>query len=360
MSDNISQCITQSGESSTKTDIKSMLPEELSAFLAEMGQPRFRAGQVFKWLHEGVESFSEMTDLPKALRERLDSKCYIANAAIERRLCSKLDETKKYLFRLNDGEYVESVLMSYHHGYSICISTQVGCRMGCVFCATGRSGFSRNLAPSEMLAQIQAAQRSEGVRISNIVLMGMGEPLDNFDNVMKFLSLVSHPQGICIGMRHISVSTCGLVDRIEQLIEMKPQFTLSVSLHAPDNELRSSMMPVNKKWDIDKLLDVCKRYADATGRRISFEYALVAGKNDTEQCALRLAQRLHGMLCHVNLIPVNPVDGSGCDRSQRQRVLAFQEALIGRGINATVRRTLGGDIDASCGQLRRRRANSEQ
>lgn len=232
--------------------------------------------------------------------------------------------------------------------------------MGCTFCATGRSGFSRNLEASEMLAQITEAQADADIRISNIVLMGMGEPLDNLDNVLRFLELLSHPDGICIGQRHVSVSTCGLVDKIEQLISIRPQFTLSVSLHAPNDRIRSQTMPVNKKWGIDKLLDACRRYADATGRRVSFEYALISGVNDSDECAAELAERLRGMLCHVNLIPVNSVEGSGYSKSSAERIRAFVDILESKHITATVRRTLGADINASCGQLRRRAIQEEK
>ena len=335
-------------------DIKSYNIEELKILFKQLGQPSFRAAQIFRWLHKGVESFDEMSDIPKQLRELLAEKCYIANAEIACRYASAKDETKKYLFRLNDGEYIESVLMKYKHGWSICISTQVGCRMGCVFCATGKSGFSRNLTASEMLAQITAAQRSEDIRISNVVLMGMGEPLDNFDNVLRFLELVSHEDGICIGQRHISVSTCGLVDKIDELAGLKPQFTLSVSLHAPNDRLRTNMMPINKRWNVDELLSACRRYAKATGRRISFEYSLVGGVNDSDECARELAGKLKGMLCHVNLIPVNAVEGTGCFSPSSKRVQIFCDRMNDAGITTTIRRTLGSDINASCGQLRRR------
>ncbi|MBQ9994614.1 MAG: 23S rRNA (adenine(2503)-C(2))-methyltransferase RlmN [Clostridia bacterium] len=334
-------------------DIRSLLPDEVAELIAQLGQPKYRAKQVFKWLHRGVDSFDEMSDLPKNLREELCKKCYISSAQVARRLVSSHDETKKYLFRLHDGEYVESVLMKYEHGYSICISTQVGCKMGCTFCATGRSGFSRNLTASEMLAQIMSAQKTENIRISNVVLMGMGEPLDNFDNVMRFLTLVSHEDGICIGMRHITLSTCGLVDKLEELLERKLQITLSVSLHAPNDEIRASMMPVNNRWGVAQLIDVCRRYAGETGRRVSFEYALVGGVNDTDDCARQLASLLRGMLCHVNLIPVNTVEGTGYFKPSSQRTQEFRALLEKHKIPATVRRTLGSDINASCGQLRR-------
>lgn len=336
------------------TDVRSMNTGELTAFLAEMGQPAYRAKQLFIWLQKGIKSFDEMTNIPKTLREEMKKRAYINYPEIEKRFCSRIDETKKYLIRLYDGQHIEAVLMSYHHGYSVCISTQVGCRMGCSFCATGKSGFSRNLYPSEMLGQISAIENAEDIKISNVVLMGMGEPLDNYDNVMRFLSLLSDPDGRCIGMRHISLSTCGLVDKIDQLAGQKPQFTLSVSLHAPNDRIRDEMMPINKKWNVGKLLDSCRRYAVATGRRISFEYALVSGVNDSQRDAQELADRVKGMLCHVNLIPVNNVEGSECREPDRDRIDAFCETLNRRGVTATIRRTLGSDISASCGQLRRR------
>lgn len=341
------------------TDIRSMLPQELEQYLLSIGQPKFRAKQLFKWLQSGA-ALEEMSNIPKSLREQLERETYIADVEVERMLVSKLDGTVKFLFRLHDGEYIEAVVMSYHHGYSMCISTQVGCKMGCTFCATGQGGFVRDLTASEMLAQITKAQRVRQIRISNIVLMGMGEPLDNYDNVMRFLELLSHPDGICIGQRHVSLSTCGLCDRIDQLAQQKPQFTLSVSLHAPNDEMRSKTMPVNKKYNINRLLSSCRAYAKATGRRISFEYALISGVNDSDECALELASRLRGMLCHVNLIPVNDVAGSGCRRPDMKRIKSFVDVLERNSINATVRRTLGSDINASCGQLRRKTVNGEQ
>ena len=333
-------------------DIKSMTLPEIEAAFQEQSLPKFRAGQVYKWLHRGVLSFDEMSDLSKDLRGKLAGRYAIACAKVERRQVSAVDGTVKYLFSFADGAAVEAVLMSYHHGYSLCISTQVGCRMGCTFCATGKSGYERDLLPSEMLAQVQAAERDAGVRISNIVLMGMGEPLDNFANVLRFLELISSEDGMNIGMRHISLSTCGLADKIRELADKKLQLTLSVSLHAPNDEIRTQTMPVNRRWNVEQLLDACRYYANTTHRRISFEYAMIAGVNDTDACALELASRLKGMLCHVNLIPVNTVEGSSYRKSGR--IEKFSELLSNRGITTTVRRTLGSDIDASCGQLRRR------
>lgn len=338
----------------SQQDIKSMTLDELKADFAADGQPAFRALQVYKWLHRGVSDFEEMSDQSKAFRQGLSKRYYIANAVIEKKLESKLDDTVKYLFRLNDGEYVESVLMDYHHGHTICISTQVGCKMNCSFCATGKSGFSRNLTASEMLAQIQAAQKDIGIRISNVVMMGMGEPLDNYEQVLRFLELVTSDDGMNIGMRHISLSTCGIVDKIYDLAERKLQLTLSISLHAPNDAIRSRTMPVNRKWGVDELLKACRYYASLTGRRISYEYAMISGVNDSDACAAELAEKLSGSLSHVNLIPVNAVDGAGFKKSTADRLQKFSRILANKGITATVRRTLGSDINASCGQLRRR------
>lgn len=338
-----------------KTDLKSLLPEELGALMKEKGLPSYRAGQVFEWLTKGADSFEEMTNLPAALKEQFSREFCIRGVAIERKWRSNLDNTVKYLYRLHDGEYVEAVLMQYHHGYTLCISTQAGCRMGCTFCATGLGGFRRNLTASEMISQIQMAQKDQQVRVSNIVLMGMGEPLDNYDNVLRFLRLVSCEKGLNIGMRHISLSTCGLVDRIRQLQGENLQLTLSVSLHAPNDEIRSRTMPVNRKWNVEQLLNACRDYAKATHRRISFEYAMIRGVNDSDACARELAGRLRGMLCHVNLIPVNEVKENRYVKSDPGRLKRFVDILGQHGVNATVRRTLGADIDASCGQLRGRR-----
>ncbi len=337
-----------------KRDIKSMRLEELQEAVASMGQPSFRALQVYRWLHRGVSSFDEMSDLSKSLRSRLEGAFYIASAVIVRKQVSALDGTVKYLFRLMDGECVECVLMKYHHGYSVCISSQVGCKMGCTFCATGKSGFSRNLRASEILSQVQAAQADCGSRISNIVLMGMGEPLDNYENVLRFLELVSSSEGMNIGMRHISLSTCGIVDKIYDLADRRLQLTLSISLHAPNDRIRVKTMPVNRRWGVEELLAACRYYGKTTGRRISFEYAMISDVNDFDSCAEELGGRLHGILSHVNLIPVNNVTGNGYVKSSPERIRRFVRILEGKGITATVRRTLGSDIDASCGQLRRR------
>ena len=336
------------------TDIKSMTREELGAAFAAMGQPRFRAGQVFAWLHRGVRSFDEMTNLPKALREQLAGQYELTAPAVARKQVSAKDGTIKYLWRLGDGHCVESVLMRYHHGNTVCISSEVGCAMGCAFCASTKGGLVRRLRPSEMLDQVLFTGLDSGAPVSNIVLMGIGEPLDNYDNVRRFLALVNDPEGMNIGMRHISLSTCGLVPGIDRLAEEDLQLTLSVSLHAPDDALRSSLMPVNRRYPIDELLAACKRYFEKTGRRISFEYAMIDGRNDTPEMAQLLIRRLRGLPAHVNLIPLNRIEESPLQPSTRQAVAAFQKALTDAGITATVRRTLGSDIDASCGQLRKK------
>ena len=337
-----------------KVDILSMNKEELTAFIISLGEPKFRAAQVWGWLMKGAD-FSEMKNVPAALRAKLEENAFIASATIARRLVST-DGTIKYLYELHDGEKIESVFMRYKHGNTICISTEAGCAMGCAFCASTLKGLSRRLLPSEMLSQIISTEKDTGERISGIVLMGIGEPLDNYDNVLKFLRLVGSPDGLNIGYRHISLSTCGLVDRIYRLAEEDLAITLSISLHAPDDETRSSLMPVNKRWNIEQLLTACRAYFEKTGRRISFEYTLVRGKNDGVSEANRLADVLYrycaGMPLHVNLIPVNSVEERGFLPSEKSGIEAFVRTLEGRHIVATVRRTLGSDIDASCGQLR--------
>lgn len=337
-----------------KIDIRSMSFDELSAVVSTLGQPSFRTGQIFSWLQSGVTHWDEMTNIPAVLRAKLAEGYYIVTANIKKRLESVIDDTVKYLYEMHDGELVESVLMKYNHGYSLCISTQVGCRMGCSFCATGLYGLTRNLTASEMLAQITSAERDKGIRVSNVVLMGMGEPLDNFDNVVRFLQLVSDERGLNIGMRHISLSTSGLVPGIYKLMEYKFPITLSVSLHAPNDELRSSIMKVNRSFGIESLMKACKDYIAVTGRRISFEYALIEGVNDSDRCAKQLAVLMRGMLCHVNLIPANPVKENSYKKPDRQRLEHFCKLLCSLGVNTTIRRTLGADIDASCGQLRGR------
>ncbi len=335
-----------------KTDIKSMNTDEIAQFISAYGEPKYRAKQIFKWLQLGVESFDEMTNISKGLREKLHNDCYIASVKIERKLVSKLDGTVKYLYSLYDGELIESVLMKYKHGYSVCISTQVGCRMGCKFCATGISGLRRSLTASEMLAQVKKAELDNNVRVSNVVMMGMGEPLDNYDNSVKFLRLISNEDGMNIGLRHISLSTSGLVPGIKKLMNEGLPITLSISLHAPNDNIRSKTMPVNRAWNIKTLLDACREYTDKTGRRISFEYAVIDNVNDSDENAKELASKLKGMLCHLNLIPVNPVEESGFKTPNRSRVERFCELMNRLGINTTIRRTLGADVNASCGQLR--------
>ena len=337
------------------TDIKSLNLQEITGLLKEMGEPSFRGKQVFTWLHRGVTSFDEMSNLGKSLRQKLAQQCEITVPTVERKQVSLHDGTVKYLWRLRDGNCIETVLMRYHHGNTVCISSQVGCRMGCAFCASTIAGKVRDLTPSEILDQVLFTQIDSGLPISNIVLMGIGEPLDNFDNVLRFLELVNSPDGMNIGMRHISLSTCGLVEKIDKLAEYRLQLTLTVSLHAPDDETRAGMMPVDRKWSVDTLLAACERYFAKTGRRVSFEYAMVSGVNDTEQHAARLASKLRGTGSHVNLIPLNRVEERSYAPSTHNAVARFQKQLEDAGITVTVRRSLGGDIDASCGQLRRKR-----
>lgn len=331
-----------------------MTLDELTEFVTENGFPKFRAKQIYDWLYKNVTDFDNMCNIPADLKAFLKSSSYISVANIEKKLVSRYDKTVKYLFSFNDGECVESVVMSYKHGYSICISTQVGCKMGCTFCATGKSGFSRSLVPSEMLGQIEAAQRDLNIRISNIVLMGMGEPLDNFDNVVKFLRLVSSDNGLNIGMRHITLSTCGIVPKIYELAKLHLGITLSVSLHAPNDEIRQRTMPIARKYSIEELLKACSDYFKTTGRRVTFEYSMISGVNDSDENARELAKRLEGTQSHVNLIPVNTVEGTGYLKSNIKRQQAFINILAAKNIGATVRRTLGSDINASCGQLRRK------
>ncbi len=341
-------------------DIKSLSLAELESDFEALSLPTYRASQVYLWLNKGITSFDEMTNLPKSVREILKSKYYIVVLKIKDKKVS-IDGTIKYLFELPDGELIESVLMSYKHGYSMCLSTQAGCKMGCSFCSTGKCGFSRNLVPSEILGQVELAQSDGRVRVSNIVLMGMGEPLDNYENVIKFLRLITSENGLNIGMRHISLSTCGLVDKIYKLAEENMPITLSVSLHAPNDEIRSKIMRINKKWSVKELIDSCKKYIFCTGRRISFEYAMINNINDTPECALQLANLLKGMLCHVNLIPLNGEHKSDYLRkSSNSRIYKFKQILEKKGITTTVRRTLGEDIEASCGQLKNKYLESSK
>ena len=333
-------------------DLKSMTLEEMTAALKAMGQPSFRGKQVFTWLHKGVTSFDEMTNLPKDLRDKLKSEFTLTVPKVARKQMSKQDGTIKYLWELSDGNCIESVLMRYHHGNTVCISSQVGCRMGCAFCASTVAGKVRDLTPAEMLDQVLFTQLDSGLEISNIVLMGIGEPMDNLDTVLRFLELVNHPDGMNIGMRHISLSTCGVIPGIRRLADLGLQLTLSVSLHAPDSETRSKIMPVNRAYDVEKLFDACHDYFKKTGRRISFEYAMIDGVNDQDWQADLIAAKLKGMPGHVNLIPLNDVVESPFKPSRRSA--AVEKRLESHGITATVRRSLGGDSDASCGQLRRK------
>ena len=335
-------------------NLKSMTQQEIGAVLKELGQPTFRAKQVYSWLHKGVRSYEEMSNLPKTLRDALSQQYPICAPEVVRKQESQKDGTIKYLWRLSDGNCVETVLMRYHYGNTVCISTEVGCKMGCAFCASTLGGLVRKLEPFEMLDQVLFTQVDSGQPISHIVLMGIGEPLDNFDNVMRFLELVNSADGMNISMRHISLSTCGLVPKIDELAKRKLQLTLSVSLHAPNDEIRNTIMPVNKAYPVEELLAACRRYYDATSRRISFEYAMIDGVNDSEENAKELIRRLKGLPAHFNLIPLNHVEESPLKPSSRNAVAKFQKTLENSGIPATVRRTLGGDIDASCGQLRRK------
>ena len=332
--------------------------EMLTGFVTGLGQPAFRAKQLFSWLHEKrVQEFSAMTNLPKGLLQQLEQQCTIEVLRPLRKQCAK-DGTVKYLFGLADGNSIETVLMRYSYGNSVCVSTQVGCRMGCRFCASTQGGRVRNLTAGEIAGEIYAVMADTGERVSHIVLMGIGEPLDNFDNVMDFLSIISCPQGVNIGMRNISLSTCGLVPMMEKLAQKKLGLTLSVSLHAPTNGMRSSMMPVNDAYPLEELIPACRAYQKATGRRISFEYSIARGVHDSEQTARKLAKLIEGMGAHVNLIPINPVDGSPYSAADAANVRRFQNTLLSLGVNATVRRRLGTEISAACGQLRRE-ANKE-
>ena len=339
-------------------NLKSLTLPELMAVIKELGQPAFRGKQVYTWLHKGVRSYEEMSNLPQSLRASLAEKYPICPPEVVRKQESKKDGTIKYLWRLSDGNCVETVLMRYHYGNTVCIYTEVGCRMGCAFCASTIGGLVRKLEPYEMLDEVLFTQIDSGLPISHIVLMGIGEPLDNFENVMRFLELVNSPEGMNISMRHISLSTCGLVPKIDELAKKKLQISLAISLHGSNDEIRNKIMPVNKAYPIDQLLDACRRYYDETSRRIHFEYAMIDGVNDSEANARELLKRLKGLGAHVNLIPLNHVEESPLKPSSRAAVAKFQKILEEGGVTATVRRTLGGDIDASCGQLRRKYTKS--
>ena len=344
-----------------KQDIKSRTIEQLQEEFSLLSLPRFRAGQVYAWLHQkGARSFEEMTNLPKDLRAQLDGRYYINRLEVERLLVSKVDGTEKYLLRLGDGNCIEAVLMEYHHGNTLCISTQVGCRMGCKFCASTLGGLVRNLTASEMLDEVYTAERVSGRTVGGVVLMGIGEPLDNFDNVVAFMTILSSKEGRNLSLRHLSLSTCGLVPEIERLAQYRFPLTLSISLHAPQDVTRRQIMPIANRYPLKELMAACERYFAETGRRISFEYALIAGQNDTPAHAKELAKLLGGKNCHINLIPVNEVKERAARRPQKAAVEAFRASLERAGLNATVRRELGSDIAAACGQLRRESARQTE
>lgn len=344
-----------------KKDIKSLNNEELAEWVRANSLPAFRAKQIFSWLHKsGVSDFSEMSNVSKDLRNKLSEEFYISSCEIENKYVSAIDGTVKYLFRLSDGEFLETVIMKYKYGYTICVSSQVGCKMGCRFCASTLAGFKRNLTAGEIESQLHSAQKDLGIRISHIVLMGIGEPLDNFDNVLRFIENVNSEDGLNISVRNITLSTCGIVPRIKDLMKHDLQLTLTISLHAPNDKIRSKIMPVNDRWKINEVIAACREYAEFTSRRVSFEYTLIKDVNDTPECAEELSKLLKGMLCHVNLIPVNNVEERKNIRSSDKSVNKFLHILQKNGINATIRRTLGSDINASCGQLRRKKTEVAQ
>jgi 23S rRNA (adenine2503-C2)-methyltransferase len=336
-----------------KLNLLNLTIPELQDMLQTIGQQKFRAKQIFQWLNRGIKSFDEMSDLSKSLRQELAKIAYIGNLKIKEKLVSKIDGTRKYLFELEDGNIIESVLMEYNHGKTACLTSQIGCRMGCKFCASTGIGFIRDLSAGEILDQILSIQNDINDKIGNIVIMGIGEPFDNYDNVIKFLKLIHESDGLNIGYRRITISTCGLIPEIEKFTHENIPVNLSISLHAPNDEAREKTMPVNKKYPIDKLIEACKIYTEVSSRRITFEYALISGENDSQEYAKELAKRLKGMLCHVNLIPVNPIKSADFKRSDRKHIDSFKEILEGYGIETTVRRELGNDISAACGQLRR-------
>lgn len=344
-----------------KKDIKSLSLDEILTWIKANELPAYRAKQIYEWLHKyGVADFSEMSSISKDLRNSLSNEFYISVCSVEDKFVSAVDGTVKYLFQLNDGEFVESVIMKYKYGYTICVSSQVGCKMGCRFCASTLAGFKRNLTAGEIESQIHTAQKDLDIRISHIVLMGIGEPLDNFEQVIRFISNVNHENGLHISARNITLSTCGIVPGIQKLMDLDLQITLTISLHAPNDRIRSQIMPVNDKWHINEIVSMCKKYTAKTSRRVSFEYTLIKDVNDDEQCAEELTALLKGMLCHVNLIPVNNVEERKNIRSSDQAIRKFLRILQKNGINATIRRTLGSDINASCGQLRRKKTEVAQ
>ena len=337
-----------------RVDLKSFNVNELIEYIEKLGEKKFRAKQIYQWMNEKlVTDFDEMSNVPVKLLDKLKEDAYLMALEPIRVQTSKIDGTQKYLFRLYDGNVIESVLMKYHHGNSVCISSQVGCKMGCRFCASTLDGCVRNLTPSEMLDQVYRIQTISGERVSNIVIMGSGEPMDNYDNVTKFLELINAKDGLNISLRNITVSTCGLVPKIKQLADLKLQITLAISLHAPNDELRKTMMPIAYKYSIAEIMDACRYYLDITGRRISFEYSLVKGVNDTKECANQLIELVRGLNCHINLIPVNPIKERDYEQSNKDAIMAFKNKLEKCGINVTIRREMGRDIDGACGQLRK-------
>lgn len=338
-----------------KKDLKSLTLEELQIEMVSIGEAKFRAKQIFRWLHvKYVNSFDEMTDLSEALREKLRKNYEIGAVKQVKKLVSKIDNTTKYLFELENNYIIESVFMHYSYGNTVCISTQAGCRMGCTFCASTIDGVEKSLTPAEMLSQVYEIERDKGETISGVVLMGSGEPLDNYDNVLKFIKLINSKDGKNMGQRHITLSTCGLINKMYDLADEELQITLAVSFHAPNDEIRNRLMPVSKANPMDKLLEACRFYADKTKRRITFEYSLIKGVNDSADNAKELASKLKGMLCHVNLIPINDVKEKDYVKSTNETIKRFEDILLSRGIETTVRKSLGGDIDAACGQLRKR------
>ena len=338
----------------TEYDIKSMTPSEVSELIVSLGDKKFRAKQIYQWMHQKlVASYDEMTNVPAALRRKLAAEYPLTVLEPVRVQISQIDGTRKYLFRLSDGNLIESVLMKYHHGNSVCISSQVGCRMGCRFCASTIDGLVRGLLPSEMLEQIYRIQKDIGERVDNVVVMGSGEPFDNFDNLLRFIELLNNEEGLNISARNLTVSTCGIVPKIYELADMQPQITLAISLHSPNDELRRSIMPVANKYSIDEIMKACRYYVEKTGRRITFEYSLVKDVNDTDECAMQLVHLVKGIKCHVNLIPVNPIKERDYKQTAQAGVNHFRSRLEKCGVNATVRREMGRDIDGACGQLRR-------
>lgn len=336
-----------------KTDIKSMDLQELQAFVEKLGEKKFRAKQLYLWMHQKlVKDFEEMTNLSKAFREKLQKECTLGGVAIAREQISGKDGTRKFLMELSDGNMVETVLMKYHHGNSVCVSSQVGCRMGCRFCASTVGGLTRSLATSEILDQIYEIQRHIEERVSNVIIMGIGEPLDNYENVIRFIRMLSDENGLHISQRNITLSTCGLVPKIYNLMKEELTITLAISLHAPNDEIRRQMMPVADSFSMKEILEACRAYIGETGRRVTFEYTMVQGTNDSRENARELASRLKGMLCHVNLIPLNAVKGRMGSRSVPENIRQFQMELEKHHVNVTIRREMGSDIDAACGQLR--------